>query len=84
MKNLSASEMWCVGTENNVGKWIEATNSWDNLGNLGGWTLLNLTFDRQGTMWCVGTANNVGKWNGNGWDDLGNLGGWTLLDLTFA
>jgi hypothetical protein len=77
--------LWCVGTNHNVGRWNTVTSQWDDLGNLGGWTLLNIAFDANGTLWCVGTGNNVGKWDSakNRWDNLGNLGGWTLLNIAF-
>lgn len=79
------TSLWCVGTDYNVGKWNTAADRWDNLGNLGGWTLLSIAFDANGTLWCVGTEHNVGKWDPakNGWDDLGNLGGWILLSIAF-
>ncbi|MBL8151079.1 MAG: hypothetical protein JNN15_14220 [Blastocatellia bacterium] len=59
--------------------------NWNNLGNLGGWTLKMLAFDQKNNLWCVGTAGNVGQWDSStfGWDDQGNLGGWTLNWLAF-
>ncbi len=81
--SIAMSGLKCIGTGNNVGSWILETGTFANIGNLGGWTLLALTWDGEGTMWCVGTAYNVGKWDGQGWVDQGNLGGWTIQQLAF-
>jgi hypothetical protein len=79
------ANLWCVGTELNVGTWNTAAGRWDNLGNLGGWTLLSVAFDSDGTLWGVGTGHNVGTWSSakDRWEDQGLLGGWTLLSIAF-
>ena len=79
--SLLPGELYVVGTKHNVGTWDGV--GVDNLGNLGGLTILQLTFDSDGAMWCVGTGNNVGKWNGQGWVDMGRMGGWTIQQIVF-
>ena len=76
-------DMWGIGTNHNTGFYLPKVQAWGDLRRLGGWDLLSLVFDAQGTLWCVGTGHNVGKWNTAGWDDQGKLGGWDLIDLTF-
>ena len=65
--------MWCVGTGNNLGRWLGS--AWEDRGA----QVLSLAFDTQGSIWCVGKKNNVGQWDGSGWDRRGQLADWELL-----
>lgn len=73
--------LYCVGTEDNVGKW--ENGNWTNEGKIGGWTLKMLAFDQENGIWAVGTEGNVGRWDGLTMLDQGNLGGWTLDSIAF-
>jgi hypothetical protein len=86
MLTFGQQNTWSVGTENNVGEWNPVTQSWKDLGNLGGWPLLDLTFDGQDTMWGVKTNYQVGVWDSatKSWKDLGWLGEWWAMTLTFG
>lgn len=82
--NPDTDELWCVGTDGNVGIY-KGSGVINDLDFLGGWKLNAIAMDNENQIWCIGETGVVATYNQSNqqFKPIGNLAGWTVNCIAF-